>query len=326
LGEVGYPVDAFRFWYFPGPWGRDGQSGRLYHRLRHTDLGDAAAGTPDLLLSYWAYPDADAAGRLAAARRIPSAVIVGGSDLLVQARDPAHRRRVLGAIARHQRVFAVGEPLRDALVNAGVAEARIRLLERGVDRRHFHPGDRTASRVAVGLPTDRPIVVWAGRFETVKDLPTLVRAVATLPPPARPLLARIGAGSQTTSVARLAAQLGVELVRPGPLAPRDLGQWYRAADLVALSSLSEGTPNVLLEAAASGTAIVTTDAGGAGALARRLGAPVVPIGDHRALGQAIAESLAQGPPPPDTAALIPTLEAASARLSDHLREVLDHGD
>ncbi len=318
-----YPVDAFRFWYLPGEWGRAGQSNSLLRSLRRILAADGRPA-PDLILSYWAYPDGDAAGRLADDLRRPSALIVGGSDLLIQAQHPAHRLRVQRALARHQLIFAVGTDLQRALTEAGVPAEKIRLLQRGVDRRHFFPGDQAAARAITGLATDRQVILWVGRMEPVKDLPTLIQAVATIP--SGPLLVLVGEGSQQRRAVDLARQYRVELRLPGAQTPAALGDWYRAADVVALSSRSEGTPNVLLEALASGRPIVTTDAGGAGQLGRDIGAPVVPINDHRSLGDALDQVLGHRiTQQPDADARIPTLEAASARFSDQLRELLDHG-
>lgn len=41
---------------------------------------------PDCILSYWAHPDGAVAARFARTARIPSAVILGGSDVLILAR------------------------------------------------------------------------------------------------------------------------------------------------------------------------------------------------------------------------------------------------
>ncbi len=320
----GYPIHPFRYWYMPGPMGRASQGSLLYHQLRRAVRRTLLTEPPDLVLSYWAYPDADAAGRLAARLGVPAAVVIGGSDILVQAAKPRQRDRAVRAILRHQMVLAVGEDLKGALLHAGVPESRLRVLHRGVDRRHFHPGDRGESRRQLGIPAGREVVLWAGRMEPVKDLDTLVRAVGALPAERRPILALAGAGREAERTKELARNLHVDLLMPGQLGPEQLGEWYRAADLFALSSESEGTPNVLLEARASGLPVVTTDAGGAGTLGRRLGAPVVPIGDHLALSDAIDRVLRHE----DTQSTpddIPSLASASAALSHDLMELVHRG-
>jgi glycosyltransferase involved in cell wall biosynthesis len=64
------------------------------------------------------------------------------------------------------------------------------------------------------------------------------------------------------------------------------------ARVFALSSRYEGLPNVLIEAMAVGTPVVSTACGGADEILEsgRLG-PIVPLGDAVALGEALARVL-----------------------------------
>jgi glycosyltransferase involved in cell wall biosynthesis len=68
----------------------------------------------------------------------------------------------------------------------------------------------------------------------------------------------------------------------------------RKADLFVMSSLWEGPGHVLIEAQGVGTIVVTTDCPSGpreSLLDGRLG-KIVPVGDHEAMAEAIAESLA----------------------------------
>ena len=73
----------------------------------------------------------------------------------------------------------------------------------------------------------------------------------------------------------------------------DLPDWYRAADLTVLPSVSEGVPNVLLESIACGTPFVASRVGGIPEIASpgidRLVAP----GDPLELADAIEQHLSQ---------------------------------
>jgi glycosyltransferase involved in cell wall biosynthesis len=77
----------------------------------------------------------------------------------------------------------------------------------------------------------------------------------------------------------------------GAIAPEDLGNWYRAADLCLLSSDSEGLPNVLRESLACGTPYVTTDVGDIREIDGGQSGVFVPKGDVRQLSAAILASL-----------------------------------
>jgi glycosyltransferase involved in cell wall biosynthesis len=62
-------------------------------------------------------------------------------------------------------------------------------------------------------------------------------------------------------VERLSLRKNVMLVGERPHS--DLVHWYNAADVFALASLREGSPNVFFEAMACGVPVVTTSAGDA---------------------------------------------------------------
>jgi glycosyltransferase involved in cell wall biosynthesis len=107
---------------------------------------------------------------------------------------------------------------------------------------------------------DRPLFLWAGRFVAVKDPLLLVEAVARSA--RRFLVAMIGAGPLAGAVRDRVRELGLqEVVRcPGPIdrpAP-----WIAAADLLVLTSRSEGAPLAVLEAKALGRPALVTTVGG----------------------------------------------------------------
>ena len=161
--------------------------------------------------------------------------------------------------------------------------------------------------LASGQP---PVVMGAGRLVRQKDFPTLVRAFALARarrPPLRLLIAGAADSPARTAarqgeLAALAASLGVAdaLRLPGHLA-NPAAAMARAA-VLALSSAWEGFGNVLVEAMACGTPVVSTDcpSGPAEILAGGRFGRLVPVGDAGALAEAILATLDA---PPDPAAL-----------------------
>jgi glycosyltransferase involved in cell wall biosynthesis len=113
---------------------------------------------------------------------------------------------------------------------------------------------RQKLRREVGCGDDGFLWLAAGRLEDQKDFRTLVEAAAT---PGIGHVAIAGDGPLRASLESTAPAnvrfLGLR---------HDLAQWMQAADAFVLASRYEGFPNVVLEAAAAGLPIVSTNVGG----------------------------------------------------------------
>jgi glycosyltransferase involved in cell wall biosynthesis len=154
---------------------------------------------------------------------------------------------------------------------------------------------------AEGAP---PVVLAVGRTTFQKDFATLLRAFA-LARRERPLrLAIIGEANakQTARLQELAAELAVQADFALLGYQRNPLPYMARAAVFALSSRYEGFPNVLLEALACGTPVVSTDcpSGPSEILAGGAYGTLVPVGDDAALAAAIGATLAA---PPDRARL-----------------------
>ncbi len=182
----------------------------------------------------------------------------------------------------------------------GVREGQVRVIHNPA----WHPAMEDQARDPVAHPWLHgrvlPVVVAAGRLEAQKDFPTLLRAFARLRQrrPARLIL--LGEGCLRPSLQGLARQLGIadDVGMPGfvenPLA------YFSRADVFALSSTDEGFGNVLVEAMACGTPVVSTDgpSGPREILDGGRHGPLVPVGDEAALAAAM-EALLDDPTPAD---------------------------
>ena len=151
-----------------------------------------------------------------------------------------------------------------------------------------------APAIAIAAPAVRaPVVLSVGRLVEAKDHATLIRAWARVAS-AHPqwVLRIIGEGPLRGALGAMVRELGlerqVEIVEPR----FDIGREYQAASVFVLPSVTEGFPNALLEAAASGCACVATDCPGASAdiLGHGSAGLLVPVGDDVALAAAL-ESL-----------------------------------
>lgn len=250
---------------------------------------------PDAVLSYWAHPDGAVALRVARRLGVPAISMVGGSDVLLIGKQGARRTEILKTLKNSDAVIAVSSDIATQIVADGVSRDRVFVVRRGVDESIFHSGDRVAARQKLGLPLDAKILVGVGRLVPVKDWPTLVSACGVLQQQKRNVRCYLlGDGPGRPALERQVAELGLQgqVELRGGQPQRDLGDWYRAADLVVLPSLSEGIPNVLLEAIACGASFVATNVGGIPEIADSNCDRLVPPGDTNKLASAIVERLA----------------------------------
>jgi glycosyltransferase involved in cell wall biosynthesis len=250
-------------------------------------------GKVDIVLGSWAYPDGFAAVLLAEMLAVPAAIKVHGSDMNVVAQLAGPRRALKWALPRAERVVAVSEPLREMAVQLGAAPGRVDVVPNGIDRTRFRPRDRVAARLALGLPLDRPLVLYVGNVEAHKGSLDLVRAFATLVRRVQDVtLVMVGDGAAMAECRMLTRQLGIEVSFVGARPHEEVPQWMAACDVCTLPSWNEGTPNVVLEALACGRRIVATRVGGTPAIvtSETLGF-LVPPKDPLALATAIEKAL-----------------------------------
>ena len=249
---------------------------------------------PDVVLSYWAHPDGEVAVRMAHRHNIPAVTMVGGSDVLLLARSGSRRRAILNVLNRADAVVTVSDHIANTLASDGIERDKLRVVRRGVDRAVFFPGDRVISRRGLGLPEDRTLLVAVGRLVPVKGFQHLIDACAVLKARGRSFGCCILGdgplkGELQAQIDRLALQGTVEL--KGPQSQTQLAEWYRAADMTVLSSLSEGVPNVLLESLACDTPFVATYVGGVPEIADLRHDRLVPPEKPVALADAIDSQL-----------------------------------
>ena len=289
IEAIEYPT----FWYPPGV-GRRYLSTFLKWSGRRAVRRLTRDWSPDIVLSYWADPDGVAA--LAWARQLgaKSALIIGGSDVLLMPERPELAGVVEATINRSDLICTVSESLVDDVRRlCPETTATVTCQTQGIDTRFFPRGERADARRQLGLP-DAPTLLWVGRLDPIKDLPLLIEAFAILSrerPDVR--LVVIGGGEDKprldTAIARHGVAAGVRLV--GPLPPDRLGPWFQAADATVLSSESEGLPNVLRESLACGRPFASVDVGSVREVGDETCRVLCPYGDAAALAAAMGKVL-----------------------------------
>lgn len=220
---------------------------------------------------------------------IPAVISTAHSVIESSRRSPDARR--------HEWLYRLTDRLADATVCVCAAGAeryaairaaspgRLRVIPNCVDTTRFRPdADRRArTRQALGLQDE---FAWlaVGRLMWKKDYPTMIGAMARQ---RNAVLFIAGTGEQETELRALVSRLGANVRFLG--AREDIPELMNASDGLALSSVVEGLPVVLLEASSSGLPSVATGVGGVpeAVLDERTGY-VAPPGDPAAFAAAMS--------------------------------------
>lgn len=294
MRSCGLTVDYPTYWYTPRCFQH--QYGRqMWWSVRKSVQKAITEFQPDAVLCYWAHPDGEVGLQAAQLAGIPSAVIVGGTDVLILPRLPKRGPCVQRVLSQSDAVISVSEGLRRATCELGISPERVQTIYQGIDERVFNRSvSREEARLRLGLCPDFVHLVWVGRIVPVKAIPMLLQAVSLLRDrQVRFKLHLLGDGPSRPGLEKMSAQMGLDsYVRfQGPVAHDRLADWYRAADLTVLSSDSEGLPNVLRESLACGTPFVSTDVGSLNEIADPRWSRLSPKGDSQAFADAIESML-----------------------------------
>jgi len=196
-----------------------------------------------------------------------------------------------------RRVIVDSEALRQHIVaSAPYLGDRVVLLPNAIDTSQPLGSDGARLRAELGIAADAPLVGAVGRLAPMKGFEHLLRAwpaVVKQHPSAR--LVVFGGGELQGVLEEEAGRLGVagSVVLAGFRS--DVENLNAALDVFVLPSVKDETvSNAVLEAMAHGKPVVVTDyAGGIAEPVKARGAGrVVPVGDARALGAALAALLA----------------------------------
>lgn len=238
---------------------------------------------PDIVHTHGYRPDvvAAAAARMAGIPTVSTVHgFVGGGW-----RDRLYERLQRLALRAADAVVAVSRPLAEALSRSGVPRDQVTVLPNA-----WAPNgprvSRAAARRVLGLASDAYVVGWVGRLGREKGPDVFVDALARLRDV--PLaVAVVGDGPDRRALWRRAAAQRVDTRVVWCGVVPDADRLFRAFDLFVLSSRTEGTPLVLLEAMAAGVPIVATAVGGVPDVVTPHEAWLVPPEDAEALAAAV---------------------------------------
>jgi D-inositol-3-phosphate glycosyltransferase len=269
------------------------QSGRRYD-IVHTHYW-LSGWVGRLLKRYWQAPVVHMYHTLA---HLKNSVSTNGN--LESALRLQVERELVGAV---DQIVAPNPDERAELVwRLGAHDCQVCMLPPGIDLQRFQPMDAAAARSRFGLP-DGPLVLFVGRIDPIKDLETLLEAIALLKRCScdgqAPHLAIVGGelderGEPVGSLAGIydrAREFGIanRLIPMGSRPQDDLPSLYSAATVCAVSSLYESFGLVAVEAMACGTPVVATRVGGMRfTVEEDISGILVPPSDPQAMASALA--------------------------------------
>lgn len=212
---------------------------------------------------------------------------------------PGRKTRTAAMLRRADRVVALWAGAADKFMAAGVDRGRLCVIPNGVPAERFPLADAATrdvarSRLAVESNLGKEkVVAYVGALTPEKEVHRIIRAVASQSG-ARLLVA--GGGPLRSSLEAFAASaLGERARFLGSLS--NVATVIAAADIVMLSSRSEGMPAVLIEAGLSGVPVVATDVGAVRAIVvDGVSGTLVPPGDQDALDLGLRRTMEDPPP------------------------------
>jgi glycosyltransferase involved in cell wall biosynthesis len=214
------------------------------------------------------------------------------------------------------RVLTSSQAFSEELQRRNVSAQRIQVQRMPVRAAEKVPEARKAElHRKLGLQPGMRVLLCVARLSREKGHAVLLKAFArmlALAPQSPLKLVLLGAGPEQVRIEKMSRTLNLHdsTVLAGHQA--DVAPYYAIADAVLLPSLSEGCPNVLLEAMAAGVPVVATSVGGVPEIVtNEVDALLVKANDPEAFAQATLRLLA------DTELRTRLTEAGRSVLSRH---------
>jgi glycosyltransferase involved in cell wall biosynthesis len=249
----------------------------------------------DVIHAHFAFWECGAAVRVFGGK-IPIVTTVHGSDIHDFAFRKDLRDEIIHSLNAVQYIIAVSESLAAMLDDLGVTTPKV-VIPNGVDTSLFVPGSKNDACIRLGFDPSRPRLLYAGNFNTVKNIEQIIRILPGIlehHPSLELVLAGATAGNPMTPVyLALAAELGVEQsLTIKPMVPHnEMPDLFRSADVFVLSSLNEGFGLVLAESLACGRPVVATRCGGPEQIVEEGTGYLTPVNDDDAFADAVLKTL-----------------------------------
>ena len=208
---------------------------------------------PSLIHCHNPYPDGPGVLKIVDHWKVPFVMHLRGSmDYYL---DRACMKQLIKSLHKADAIISVNEKQKEYFIRKGVNAHKIHVIPNGVDTELFKPRNKTALRKKLDLPLNKKIILFIGALIPLKDIDTFIAATKTIPDVK---IVMLGEGPLRKKIEK---ELPHALL-PGTVSREKTSHYLSAADMLVISSVSEGRPNTMYEALASNLAIVATEVGG----------------------------------------------------------------
>lgn len=188
-----------------------------------------------------------------------------GAALNLALKNWLMKRVVIFALKRCDYITPNNQEHKQRLLELGIPEEKITVIPNGINIKKFKPGNQFTLRRKLNLPKNKKILLFIGWLIPRKGCDYLLKAMPEVIKQNKNLkLIIIGEGILENQLKNLAKELQitdyVDFI--GKKSPDEIPLWMNAADIFVLPSLSEGKPNVVGEAMASGLPVIATSVNG----------------------------------------------------------------
>ena len=212
---------------------------------------------PKIILASWAFPEAVAASWLSKLFNCRFFFKVHGSDINLHGKIPARAQQIVKAAKKASGILSVSKALADEMVGMGIERKKISVIYNGVDHQKFG--------VETKVPLSGDYLLYVGNLKHDKGVVELIKGFANICENHPALhLVYAGSGVEKKCLAELSKELNItdKVQLLGSVEHDKLPALITNAKALVLPSYNEGVPNVVLEAMACGTPVLTTKVGG----------------------------------------------------------------
>ncbi len=168
-------------------------------------------------------------------------------------------------LKKTNKITTVSNVLKTILIDLGIDKKKIRVIPNGVSKELILHEDEKILKTNIGLPLNKSIILYIGRLTPVKGPDYLIEAIKIICRKEKNcLFVFIGKGQllDTLLIKIKDYHINNYVVFVGEKKQTEIAKWLNVCDIIVIPSLSEGRPNVALEAMICQKPVVATNVGG----------------------------------------------------------------